>query len=185
MKLDMVEYRKMLADNHISVIYSGPMWMGGIKGIGEWLQRRLDFGDIPISSSRAIFSVFIEQMTNMMNYSAESETYASPDGDSIEASMGTFIFGIQDKQFFIQCGNVVSNKSAEILKERIDYLNTLDKKQIRQYFKEQSRADDTNPESKGAGLGLIVIAQRATSAIEYAFTPYGEDTSFFTMYVTV
>jgi len=71
------------------------------------------------------------------------------------------------------------------LKERIDFLNTLDKKELRQFYKEQMKAENDNPESKGAGLGLTEIARRATSKIEYEFIPYGEGLSYFTMYVTV
>jgi len=47
------------------------------------------------------------------------------------------------------------------------------------------KSENDNPESKGAGLGLTEIARRATSKIEYEFLPYGEDLSYFTMYVTV
>jgi hypothetical protein len=46
-------------------------------------------------------------------------------------------------------------------------------------------SDNDNPESKGAGIGLIEIARRAYGPIEYDFKPYGEGRQYFTMYATV
>lgn len=73
----------------------------------------------------------------------------------------------------------------EILKTRIDYLNTLDKKGLRKFYKERLQAENDNPESKGAGLGLIEVAKRASSKIEYEFEPRGEGMKYFTMYVEI
>jgi hypothetical protein len=80
---------------------------------------------------------------------------------------------------------VIKNSSIGLLKDRIDFLNTLDKKELRQFYKEQMKHEDNNPESRGAGLGLTEIARRAASKIEYEFTPYGEGLSYFTMYVAI
>lgn len=56
---------------------------------------------------------------------------------------------------------------------------------MRKYYKERIKAENDNPESRGAGLGLIEIAKRASSKIEYSFTDMDETSSFFTMYVTI
>jgi hypothetical protein len=79
----------------------------------------------------------------------------------------------------------MKTSSVELLKSRIDHLNTLDKQQLRQFFKEQRKAEDNNPESKGGGIGLIEVARRATSKIEYEFIPREDGTTYFTMYVTI
>jgi hypothetical protein len=127
--------------------------------------------------------VFVEQMNNMLMYSAEKEEHA--ERKPVETASGIFVLGTLDKSYYVQTGNVIKNSSVGLLKERIDFLNTLDKKELRQFYKEQMKTENDNPESKGAGLGLTEIARRAASKIEYEFTPYGEDLSYFTMYVTV
>jgi len=183
MKFNILEYSKLLSQHNISIIYSGPLWAEGINGMAEFLQKRLDMDDMPLSESQAVFSVFVEQMNNMLMYSAEKEKH--PETGAAELSSGIFVLGTQDKAYYVQTGNVVKNSSVGILKERIDFLNTLDKKELRQYYKEQMKAENDNPESKGAGLGLTEIARRAASKIEYEFIPYGEGLSYFSMYVTV
>jgi hypothetical protein len=185
MTIKVREYGKMLEDNDIRVIYSGPIWANGIDGMAEMLTKRLEFDEMPLSASQSVFSIFVEQVNNMMMYSAEKEIKSTSAGETQEISKGVFILGVQDDQYFIRSGNVVSHTNAEILRNRIDHLNTLDKKELRQFYKEQMNKDDDNPESKGAGIGLIEIARRASSPIEYEFEPYGENLQYFTMYATV
>ncbi len=73
----------------------------------------------------------------------------------------------------------------ELIKDRIDHLNSLDKKELRKFHRERLHAENDNPESKGAGLGLIEIARRATAPITYNFEPINEDLVYFTMYVEI
>ena len=175
----------MLEDNNIRVIYSGPIWANSIDGMAEILLKRLEFDDMTMSASQSVFSIFIEQINNMMMYSAEKEQKNNSEGELQEISSGIFILGVQDNVYFVQSGNMVTDRNAETLKSRIDYLNTLDKKELRQYYKQQMNAENDNPESKGAGIGLIEIARRASGPIEYEFEPDGEGLQFFTMYAKV
>jgi hypothetical protein len=175
----------MLAENNINIIYSGPLWAEVIDGMAEFLQKRLDMDELPLSASQAVFSVFVEQMNNMLMYSAEKEKKEHPENGVREMSKGLFVLGSLDKSYYIQTGNVINDSSVEALKKRIDLLNTLDKKELRNLYKEQRKSENDNPESKGAGIGLIEIARRASSKIEYEFAPYGDGKTYFSMYVTI
>lgn len=185
MSLSVPDYVKILEDNNISIMYSGPIWAGGIDGMAEMLQRRLDIDDLPLSASQSIFSVFVEQMNNMLMYSVEKEPFEQKEGGQVEISKGIFILGIKDKTYFIYTGNLLKDNSAALLKERIDHLNSLDKKGLRKYYKERLQAENDNPESKGAGLGLIEVARRTSSKIKYEFQPRNDGMQYFTMYVEI
>ena len=185
MKFNIRRYKELLEDNHIIAVYSGYIWSSGVNALAEMLLNRLEFDDMPFSTSQSIFSIFIEQINNVMMYSADKEYKTDPSGKSLEISKGIIILGVEETTYFVQCGNVITDKNAEILKARIDYLNTLDKKELRQYYKQQLNADNDNPESKGAGIGLIEIARRASDSIVYEFEPLGDGLKFFSMYITV
>jgi hypothetical protein len=185
MKFNVRQYSKMLEDNHIRMIYSGPIWSNGIDGMTEMLLKRLEFDDMSFSTSQSVFSIFVEQVNNMMMYSAEKQQKDGDEGSPQQISRGIFVLGVQDDVYFVQSGNVVTGRNAEILKNRIDYLNTLDKKELRQYYKQQMNAGNDNLESKGAGIGLIEIARRSSGPIEYEFEPRGDGRQYFSMYVTV
>jgi hypothetical protein len=118
-------------------------------------------------------------------YSAEKEIHTRADGQQIETSRGMYILGVMDSAYFIQTGNVVTPNSAAILKERIDHLNTMDRKELRHYFKQRVMGENNNPESRGAGVGLIEIARRAAGPIKYDFEPLDSGMQYFTMYITI
>ncbi|MCL2203331.1 MAG: SiaB family protein kinase [Defluviitaleaceae bacterium] len=185
MILDMNEYVKVLQKFKIDIVYSGPMWEDGIKGLAEMVKVHLKGDDIPGSSARAVFSVFVEQVTNMLMYSAQKERFPGTNREPVDVSAGIFVLGYRGKTYFIQTRNAVKNESVDFIKGKIDHLNTLDKKELRQLHRESVRGENDNPESKGAGLGLIEIARRASKPISYAFEPAGEGKTFFTMCVEI
>lgn len=185
MIVDMLEYYKMIKKFNIDIIYSGPLWSDGIEGIADTLKKRLEFDNLPLSASQSVFSVFIEQMNNMLMYSMEKEQFGNDDDRKEDISKGVFILGTKNKIYFVQSGNVMKSESVEPLKNKIDYLNTLDKAALRKYYKEQIKHENTNPESKGAGLGFIEIARRASSPIEYLFTPLDDGFVFFSTFITI
>ena len=181
----MLDYHKMLRENMITLVYSGPLWAEVIGGVAGTLKKRFEFDELPLETSQEVFSVFVEQMNNMLMYSTENTQFGKPDELHSEVPKGTFIMGTRGKEYFIQTGNMMRNEFVDAVKNKIDYLNTLDKTELRKYYNEQMRGEPENPESKGAGLGLIEISRRISSKIEYEFTPFDEDYTFFTMYVTI
>ncbi|MDR1702486.1 MAG: SiaB family protein kinase [Sporomusaceae bacterium] len=182
MLANMLEYYKLLKERNIDIIYNGPVWQNVIESIAATVKKRLELDALPLSSSQAVFSVFIEQMYNILMYSADTEIFEQ---SMKKIPKGMFILGSKGKRYFLQSANVMKNSGAEIMKERIDHLNTLDKEGLRKYYKEQIKSDNCNQQSKGAGLGLIEIAKRASSKIEYSFEPYKEGLVLFTMYITI
>ena len=185
MILDMIEYAAMMKQRDISIIYSGPMWGDGIKGIADMVQNRLAGEDISANAAKIVFSVFVEQITNVLMYSAEKERFTQAGKEPIEVSSGTLVLGSRGTTYFIQTGNAVTTENMELIKSRIEHLNSLDKKELRKYHKERLAAENDNPESRGAGLGLIEIARRATAPISYTFMPQGDGLHYFTMCVEI
>lgn len=183
---DMLQYYRMVKDSNINIIYSGPIWSDGVEGIGNTLRKRLEVDELPLSSSQAVFSVFVEQINNMFYYSSEKESFKKSEfGADVNIGAGIFVLGSEGKQYFLQTGNMMKKQQQAMMQERIDYLNTLDKTEMRKFYKEKIKAENNNPESRGAGIGLIEIARRASSPIQYNFTDIDDENTFFSMYVTI
>jgi hypothetical protein len=185
MILGIKEYTEIVQRLNINIIYNGPLWEEGIKGLAEMVKVNLANEDLTNNTSKAIFSVFVEKVTNMLMYSAETEPFSRPGDEVTDVPVGMLVLGHKDRIFFIQTRNAIKNKNIDLIKGRIDHLNTLDKKELRQYQREKLRSEDGNPESMGGGLGLIEIARRATKPIRYEFETFGEGLSYFTMYVEI
>jgi len=183
MLLNMLEYTNNFKNLKINISYSGPLWDDGIKGIAEMVKTSLSHKDMPNKASKTIFSVFVEQVTNMLMYSAEKEIFTKPPVE--EVPTGMLILGHNGKSHFIQTGNTINNESVEHVRNKLDYLNTLDKNELRQYHKEIMRSENNNSESRGAGLGLIEVARRVTGPIIYSIEQVNERVSYFSMYVEI
>lgn len=183
---DILGYYNLVKDNNISMIYNGPIWAEVVEEIGMTLKKRLEIDDLSLVQSQSVFSVFVEQMYNVLHYSAEKERFLNEElGKEFDVATGIFVLGSQDKRYYMQCGNKIRTDQVALIKERIDLLNTMDKVELRKYYKERLKADDDNPDSKGAGIGLIEIARRASSKMEYSFAPLADGYSFFTLCVYV
>lgn len=178
---NMLEYYKLTEKFDVDIIYTGALWADGIEGLGTTLRRQMELEDLSVSASQKVFSVFVELMNNMLMYAVEKMDIEGHPG----VPKGSFILASKNKVHFAQSGNVMQSESAELIKSRIDYLNTLDKPALRKYFKEQLRNENTSFESNGAGLGLIEVAKRASAPIEYQFIPYGDGLTFLVIGVTI
>ncbi|MEF8941409.1 MAG: SiaB family protein kinase [Desulfohalobiaceae bacterium] len=95
-----------------------------------------------------------------------------------ELSYGVLIVGKEEEHFSIINGNYIQEDQEEPLQEKLAKIQSMDKDELKQYDTQQRRlqADD---ESKGAGLGLIEMARKATHPIEYEISSMENGYSFF------
>jgi len=185
MIIDMLEFSNMINDKKIEFMYSGPLWTEGIAEIAGTLKDQLETDGVPANTAQEIYSVFIEQLNNMLMYSAQKTQFKVESGKNAAYPKGTLVFGKYNDAFFLQTGNIMKYDNVKLVKNRIDYLNSLDREEKRKYYKEQMKLKDTNMESKGAGLGFIEIAKRASAGLEYSFNELKDGLVFFTLYVTI
>jgi len=165
----------------INVILNGYITSMGIEAHVAGLKEYLKINNIPVKVSNPIYSVFIEQTNNVLMYSEDYDY----DYDEAEMPKGHFLFGEDHSTFILQSINSVKNINIDLIKKKIDHLNNLNKKEMRQYYKECIKSENSNPNSKGAGLGLIDIAKHSDTPIEYLFNPHINNLSFFTMMIKI
>ncbi len=99
-------------------------------------------------------------------------------GRKVELGSGTITVGHEGDKFFIVCSNTVDAADVTMLKERLEVLKMLDKDGLKAYYKEKLR-EEPEAQSKGATIGLIEIARRASEPIEFDFEAIDNERSFF------
>lgn len=179
---DYAAFKQDLDAKGIIFSFSGYLSEGILYSLGEALREKMTLEDADGPTVRRVFSVFVEQMQNIIRYSAEKIT--GSDGRTIELSAGMVTIGMEDKTFFIVCGNTLRNRDVPSLKNRLDFLKDLDKDAIKAYYREQLR-EAPDEGSRGATIGLIEIARRASAPIEYDFTALDDEKSFFCLKVRI
>ena len=162
--------------------FSGYLSEEILYSLGNALRQKMTLEDANVSTVKKVFSVFVEQAQNIIRYSADK---LSGDGaKSIELSSGMVTIGTENNRFFIVCANVVLASDEPRLRERLERLRAMDRDAIKAYYKEQLR-EAPEEQSKGATIGLIEIARRASEPIEFDFDPIDSDKFFFCMKVSI
>ncbi len=125
---------------------------------------------------RSVFHFFVEQVQNIIRYSTEFEK--SIEGPS-EFRYGLVIVGHRDDTHFVTCVNLIDNNNVPQLKSTLDQIHSMDNTQLKKLYKQILRSDSPD-QSKGAGVGFIDIARKATK-FEYDFIEINESSSYFSL----
>jgi hypothetical protein len=169
--LSYLSFRKELEYRGIVFSYSGYLNEDILSGIGNALRSKMTIDRTEEKISRAVFSAFVEQVQNVIRYSAETSTQASSGEVAGEEALvlpyGLVAIGeYPDGQHFVTCCNMVLSSDTKKLSEQLESIRGLDRKELGALMRQQLR--DGPPEgSKGAGVGFIAIAREANGNWDY------------------
>jgi len=169
-------YQNMKADG-IIFSFTGPTSQSVAESIGELLRRKMELEETKMSVSLKVFSIFVEQMQNVLNYSAETDP-PKVNGTN-ELHYGMVTVGKKDGHFYIISGNYISKQDTERFQSILDRLIAMGKDELKSFYLEQRRKEPEKS-SKGAGLGLIETARKA-SHLDYSIVEADNDRDFITI----
>lgn len=173
---EMFNLRNTLETQGITFCYSGYMTEAILLGIGNAIKTQLRLIDADAKLSKGVFAVFVEQVQNVIRYSAEK----IGSEDATELRYGILTVGSQNDRPFVACGNLISARDAPRLQEALTRIKHMDRNGLKALWKETLRGE-TPEGSKGAGVGFIDIARQARNGIEFDFRRLDDAYSFFTL----
>jgi len=184
----LMDLRSMLHTQGVIFAYSGYVTEPVLSGVGEALKQKLTIDDADTKTLRSVFAIFVEQMQNIIRYSAEKAHQpmppASDAGALKEIRYGILTIGREGNDYMVCAGNLVRQADVPRLKERLSRIKNMSKEELKALYKEQLRADPEQG-SKGAGLGFMEIARRATQPIDFDFADVDSEYSFFALKATI
>ena len=84
---ELFELRGQLRQAGIIIAYCGYVTEPVLTGVGDALKQKLGLEDMDTKTARSVFAVFVEQMQNIIRYSAEKDEHAQrSDGASASPS---------------------------------------------------------------------------------------------------
>ncbi|BBB93516.1 SiaB family protein kinase [Methylomusa anaerophila] len=175
-----------LSSSDIIVSFNGAFTQKIIEEFGtaitSYLQKEKNMGKKDIHN---VFAIYIEQSQNIKNYFLKKPTGSNEHEISRRAFESIIVIGRQEDRFFVCSGNLVSKEDVQELKARIDYVNSLTKDQLKKIYKETLKFGRRNADGDSAGLGIIDMARKASTKLEYMFIDHDEKYSFFTLKVSL
>lgn len=178
----LLNLHKKLREEGILISFSGKFSQEIIEELGEAVKKYLEAEEHPKTDIFNVFSIFIEQTQNIKNYcvSKKDTGFYEQISNSCIVVIGKNESGVK----YIFSGNMVQNEDTDRLEKVINELHGLDKQQLKKLYKQKLK-QEINPERKSAGLGLVEIARKSTSPLEFSIEEMDELFSFFTLKATV
>lgn len=174
--------RNVLKEQKIVFCYSGYMTENILTAIGQTIRKKLEIEDADLTTTKRVFSIFVEQVQNVIRYSAEKIPEKIENED--ELRYGLIAIGNDVSGIFVHCGNLILNEDVEKMKLRVSELEGKDKDGLKKLYK-QKMHEGPEEESKGASLGLVEMARRAGKPMEFSFEQISDKHTFFCVRATV
>lgn len=178
MPINLFSYRSDLQKKGVFFGFSGPLTQDLLVEMGDILKQKMKGRKASSPTILKVFSMVVEQSQNIIHYSAEKAKKFPYEEQDL--STGMIAVGYEEGEYFVTCGNLVENSEVQRLAQMLDQLGEMDKGQLKEFYKLQRRKDP-DQRSKGAGLGFIEMARKASRPIRYEFEPVDEKYTFFSV----
>ena len=171
------QLREQLKQEQIYLNFAGPLSQSLMEDVVGIVRRKMILEGERTATVMNVFAIAVEQVQNMIRYSAEM---IPDDEQNAEFRFGILLVGCEDDRYIVSSGNLIQKDEIAELRERLTILQGMDKDALKQFYKEQCRRI-SDPNAKGAGLGLIEIARKSTRPLEFDFQIVDKTYSFFSI----
>ncbi|WP_130470230.1 SiaB family protein kinase [Candidatus Magnetaquicoccus inordinatus] len=174
-----LHFRELLFQEGILFCYSGYMTEEILSSIGNTLKQKMALDKTDKNIARGVFTLFVEQVQNVIRYSSEVEPIERGDGQAdVELRYGLLTIGQKEGRHFVSCANMIARQDVERLRGNLTKIQSMDREQLKAFYKEVLRG--ATPEgSKGAGVGFVDIARQATHGFQFDFHDVNEEYAYF------
>ena len=169
---------QMMRTHHLIFGYRGTLTNDLITSLLQLSDSKLKELKTPFRKKKSIINILIECLQNILYH---SETFH--DG-LFSGHHCLFLLGKRESDYFIQIGNFIDNTQMTDLRSKLDYLNTLDSKQIHKMYLEVLE-NGTISDKGGAGLGILRVMKDSGSKIQYAVQSIDKTRSFYCMEIVI
>ncbi|MBF0161994.1 MAG: hypothetical protein HQL88_06875 [Magnetococcales bacterium] len=178
---ELLPFRKNLSEQGVILCYNGLMTEEILSGIGATIKHKMATGHTDKQVARGLFSLFVEQVQNVIRYSVEKETAPHGNGtEEVTLRYGLLVVGMESDRYFVACGNMVDKQDVAKLHGNLTHIKSLDAEGLKALFRSTLKGE-TPSGSLGAGVGFIDIARRATRGFEFDFADVDEAHSYFSI----
>lgn len=164
---------KLMEGNELLLMYRDAIDQTATENLLAIAEVKMNIGGNKKKLKRKLFNILIECLQNVVKHSdaLHIEEYR-------KASL--FILGRKAETYFVVCGNVIESEKVAALKKKIDDVNKLSEKELKDQYGKIIVENELS-EKGGAGLGLIEMCRKSGHKMEYAFKLIDKEFSYFTL----
>jgi hypothetical protein len=171
------QLERIMADNNIYLIWLGHISPDVGKEVLSFNETKLSEEDLNTTLRKRVFRILVEILENVLKYSPGREAEE-------KYGMPVIMIKMDEGSFYLTTGNLILNTDVGILRQKLDVINNHDKSALKDLFIQSLSAQNIQTDSTG-NMGLIDMARKSGSKLEYKFEVLNELYSYYTLTVKV
>lgn len=170
------ELHKTMVTRNLILVYEGEFTQEITKSVLAMAERNMDAIGEDSAIKRKVFNVMVECLQNIVKHSDEIDDVSYATRNS-----AVFMIGKQEDKYIITSGNPVTKDKISILQGKLEYINSLDKEGLKEYYKDIIKNNKGLSPKGGAGLGFVDMARKSGQKLQFDFEPINDNISFFSL----
>jgi hypothetical protein len=166
--------RDKMMKERLMFVYRGVVTNENSVPLLMLLEKEMENSEFGFVGRKRLFMFVLESLQNVSRHGNQSQ----------HADMSLVVYSKTDAGYTVTTGNVLPSSSINSLKVKLDEINNLESKEIRNVYRQMlSNAEFSN--KGGAGLGLIEMAKKTGNKLDYDFVSIDSEYSYFILSKTV
>jgi len=174
---------KKLDERNILLSFKGMVTSELLTTILSIMESKMDAYEEKPKVKKKVFNVLVECLQNLYHHIDKDDIMEIEQQLSFDSSALLMIAKNIDN-YQIMTGNYMETKNVEELKGKLDIVNSMDKVELKTYYKE-ILSNGTRSSKGTAGLGMIDIARKSGQKLEYHFEEVDDHMTFFSLTVKI
>lgn len=181
MSFDVNEYYSKLNGGDVLMAFKGNISSELISNVLEVVESRMDDYSENSKIRKKVYNVLVESLQNLYHH---IEVLPDSMKKEYDTKFGILVVSRVEDQYKISTGNFISTEKVDILRNKLDKINSMGKEELKDMYKfilNHQRLSDKG----GGGLGLIDIARKTGNKMDYSFHAFNDKYSFFNLDVFI
>lgn len=181
MSFDVNEYYSKLNGGDVLMAFKGNITSELISNVLEVVESRMDDFSEHSKIRKKVYNVLVESLQNLYHH---IETLPEEMHKEYDSKFGILVVSRVEDKYKISTGNFITQDKVDILKNKIDKINSMGKEELKDMYKFILNHQRLS-EKGGGGLGLVDIARKTGNQLDYTFEKFNNTYYFFNLDVYI
>ncbi len=181
MSFNIREYFDELSKGDVVIAYKGSITSDLINDVLDAVEKKLDDVNEEGKTRKKIYNVLVESLQNLYHHIEETHEGIEED---LDPKFGVLVITRNGGEYSVTTGNFINSSKIKYLKEKIDKINSLNKDELKDMYKFILNHQKLSAKG-GGGLGLVDIARKTGSKLNYSFFNYNDNYYFFNLEIKI
>ena len=164
---------------NIMLSFKGEVTSDLLTSILQIMESKMETLDEPPKIKKKVYNILVECLQNLYHHIDEDDPQTI-----MKENSALFMIRKEEGEYSIMTGNFIAIENVDLLKQRLDRINDMDKDELKHYYKEVLNNGEMSAKG-GGGLGMIDIARKSGKKLDYNFDPVDDHYSFFSLNIKV